>query len=334
MNNPIKAVGLLSGGLDSLLAAKIIKKLNVLIYGLHIIIPFNSKFEDAEKLDSFCDKNSILLNKVKAGPDYIDIIKDPIYGYGKNINPCIDCHIYMLKKAKSLMKEKNADFVFTGEVLNERPMSQTKSILRLIEKESGLEGYLIRPLSAKHLKPTVPEEKGIIDRNKMYDIIGRSRKKQFELAEKFELKKFPTPGGGCLLTDSQFAKRLRTVLDLNIEKQMNLNILKYGRLFKLPNDTLLIIGRNELENEKILELADESDIKLTLIGIKGSYGIIKNLKDKEDLKIAGAICARYSKIKGKSYDVEVKVWYNEKDDKYLFKTKPFTEKETYNYLVY
>ena len=165
MGNKVKAVGLISGGLDSLLAVKILKELNVLIYGLHVQTPFGSKFEDTSDLEEFCKKNQVELIKIKTDPDYIEILKNPYYGYGKNINPCIDCHIYMLKKAKELMIEKNADFVFTGEVVNERPMSQKRDTLNLIEKRAGLKGHLLRPLSANQLDPTVAESKGLIPRD-------------------------------------------------------------------------------------------------------------------------------------------------------------------------
>lgn len=332
MTKKVKAVGLLSGGLDSLLAVKILKEINVLIYGLHVQTPFGSKFDDTSDLEKFCGEHQIELDKIETSFNYIEILKDPIFGYGRNLNPCIDCHIYMLKKAKELMTEKNADFVFTGEVLNERPMSQRSDTLNLIENKSGLKGYLLRPLSAKHLEPTVAEKKGLIPREKLYDIIGRSRKKQFELADKFNIKKFPTPAGGCLLTDSQFTQKLKTIFELKLEKKIDLSLLKYGRLFILSERSVLILGRNESENYKILELADPNDIKLTIKDIKSSYGIIVNSGKENELQTAASVCARYSKVKTYQKDVEVYYW-KDSDKRKTIKVKPFSTEKAHKYLV-
>jgi adenylyl- and sulfurtransferase ThiI len=200
-----KAVSLLSGGLDSLLATKLVMDQGVEMVALH----FTSPFCTCTKGDKGCGLQAVktarelgieVMIKVK-GLEYLEIVKAPKHGYGKNLNPCIDCRIFMLKEVRKLMTEIGASFVVTGEVLGQRPMSQRRDAIRLIEEESGLEGLIVRPLSAKHFDPTLPERKGILDRGKLLDFTGRTRRPQYDLAESFHLKEFSCPGGGCLLTD-------------------------------------------------------------------------------------------------------------------------------------
>ncbi|MEM0096977.1 MAG: hypothetical protein QXK57_00870 [Conexivisphaerales archaeon] len=247
----MKAVALVSGGLDSILAMKIIHDMGMEIIPLHIVTPFNeSCCSNITLLSELVENQGLKLKTVNAGMDYVEMVKKPKFGYGTAINPCKDCRAYMLRKAKEIMYEEGADFIVTGEVLDQRPMSQNKKAMMVIEKEMGLEGLILRPLSGKILPPTVPEQKGFLDKSKMFDIKGRSRKKQAELARKFGLKEWPNSAGGCLLTDRRFALKLK---DLFKHKQSysidDISLLKLGRHFRLSEDTKLVAGRNEKENQ-------------------------------------------------------------------------------------
>ncbi|MGC8977269.1 MAG: tRNA 4-thiouridine(8) synthase ThiI [Candidatus Ratteibacteria bacterium] len=267
-----KAIGLISGGLDSILALKMIKEQGFEIIGVFIKTPFLSGFGEKtlKNLQKLSGEMGFELEIIDVEEDYIEIIKNPEYGYGENLNPCIDCHIYMLKKAKKIMEEKNGLFVFTGEILGQRGKSQNLNALKIIEEKSSLKGKLLRPLTALNLPPTEVEEKGIVDRNLLLGIKGRGRKMQLYLAQTKNLKYFQTPSGGCLLTNSSFCKRLQ---DLFINsKNINLKdcyILQIGRHFRISPETKLIITRDEDEKKKIINFCNEDDF------------IIKGLKNFE-----------------------------------------------------
>jgi hypothetical protein len=249
-----KAIALLSGGLDSTLAVKVMLDQGIAVEALNFTSPFcnctgkNSgcKSEAVRVAEEF----KIPIKVMHKGADYLEIIRNPKHGYGKGMNPCVDCRIYLLKKAKEYMQQSGADFVFTGEVLGQRPMSQRRDTLRIIEKESGLEGLLLRPLSAKHFTPTIPELKGWVEREKLLSIQGRSRKELFELAEELDVKNYPCPAGGCLLTELSFVGKVRDVFDHSDELNLrDFRLLKLGRHFRIGERTKVIVGRNESENE-------------------------------------------------------------------------------------
>jgi tRNA-specific 2-thiouridylase len=286
---------LYSGGLDSLIAAKILMEQNIELTGFHSILPFYPPDIDPETLPQaklarsiglkvhyyFCDK------------DYIDMLQNPPHGYGKHINPCIDCKILFLKKAGEYMKETGADFVATGEVVGQRPMSQLKDMLRHIEKETGLEGKLLRPLSAKILKPTLIEEKGIINRDLLYDISGRSRKKQMELADKFGILEYSSPAGGCLFTDKFYALKARDLFDhhKNI-RPIDLYFLTMGRHFRLKKNLKVIIPRNEKENNELEKYSSFGDYIFTP-DFKGPLAFVKGEITESDENTIAAMIARY-----------------------------------------
>ena len=291
----IKALVLFSGGLDSILAAKILIKQKIKLKG----ITFKSYFFNEEQAKKAAKQIKLPLKIVDFSKEHLKIVKNPRYGYGKAINPCIDCHILMLKTAKRIMKKEKFDFITTGDVLGERPMSQNKQALGLIEKESSLNGYLLRPLSAKLLKPTIPEKLGLVNREKLLDIFGRSRKRQIALAKKYKIKEYPSPAGGCLLTDLEFAKRLRELLKIYPKcGGDDIELLKYGRHFcfalRSPKGeggggAKIIVGRNEQEDKTIKELAKRQDVlvemknysgPLTLIRSYGRGKISKNIVEK------------------------------------------------------
>ena len=300
-----KAIALLSGGLDSTLAVKVLLDQGITVEALNFTSPFctctgknaGCKSEAVRVAEEF----KIPIKVMHKGADYLDIIKNPKHGHGKGMNPCIDCRIFLLKKAKEYMLESGADFVFTGEVLGQRPMSQRRDTLRIIEKESGLEGLLLRPLSAKHFNPTIPELEGWVDRDKLLAIQGRSRKKQFELAAELDVKNYPCPAGGCLLTELSFVGKVRDVFDHS--DQLNLRdfrLLKLGRHFRIGDRTKVIVGRNEAENELLERSVQAGEATLRWRDGSSPLAAVMGVTDDLLLERAGQILLRYSKAEAKA----------------------------------
>jgi tRNA-specific 2-thiouridylase len=295
----IKAVGLVSGGLDSVLAARMILDQGIEVVGLHLITPFSSRSSLQAGEESIVQKQASQIGfqyyPLYLGEEYVDLIKNPRWGYGSCMNPCIDCHIFFLQKAAEIMKEEKAQFVFTGEVLEQRPMSQKRTMLRMIEKRSGLEGYLLRPLTALRLDPTIPEKMGLVDRTLLLGLAGRSRKKQFELAALFSIDHFQTPAGGCLLTDPGFSARLNDLFGHGISDINSIESLKLGRHFRLAPSSKLIVGRNESDNRILANLVREGDILLEMEGGSSPLSILRGDIEDDMLDIAAAVTKRYSK---------------------------------------
>ncbi len=304
----LTGIGLLSGGLDSILATYLVNSLSIKVIAVCFVSPF---FDNSHRARKVAQELNIELKIIHFGDEYIKLIKHPKFGYGKNLNPCIDCHIYMLKKSKELMEAVGADFVFTGEVLGERPLSQNRHALKLIETESGLKGRLLRPLSAQLLEPTILETQGLIERNRLLGIQGRLRKPQLLLAQQYQIKEIPQPAGGCLLTDPQFSQRLRDAF-LHQENTLNdIESLKVGRHFRIrPTNSeqlppiKIIVGRDEKENEKLLQLKLPTDIILQPLEAPGPVILIRNLQygdticNEKIISLAAGICARYSDHQG------------------------------------
>jgi len=220
----MKAIALLSGGLDSTLAARVVIDQGIELEALNFMTVFcncTNKGETCLASQKAVDALGIPLKVFNVSEEYLNVVKGPKHGYGRNMNPCIDCRIFMLKRAKAYMEGSGASFLVTGEVLGQRPMSQRRDAMRLIEKEGGLDGLILRPLSAKFLPPTIPEKEGWVDREKLLAIQGRSRKPQIRLAEAFGIRDYPCPAGGCLLTDPQFAKRMKDLIVHNPDFTLN-----------------------------------------------------------------------------------------------------------------
>ncbi|HJU33966.1 MAG TPA: hypothetical protein VJ695_02470 [Nitrososphaera sp.] len=295
-----KAVALLSGGLDSQLAVRIMLEQGVDVEAVAVKTPF-CDFDCGkgcgQRVKEVADELGIKLSTVYLGEEYLRMLKNPKYGYGSGMNPCIDCRGMMYNAAKEQMKKTNADFVITGEVLFQRPMSQNHRALHIIEKETGMECKVVRPLSAKHLPRTEAETRGLINREDMSDIKGRSRKSQLALAKQFGIFEPPNAAGGCLLTDPAFSKRIKDLIDhsTKVPSLNDVELLKVGRHFRVTPDAKFVVGRNREENDLIRALAGEDDIIIEVKDFVGPTCILrcKNYDSSLLLKCA-AIAARYS----------------------------------------
>lgn len=293
-----KAVVLYSGGLDSSLALEIVREWGIEVHPLHI----SHKFISSQQLPVVNG-----LKTIDVTEEFIKAVQEPEYGYGKNLNPCIDCRILMLRKAKDYMRRVTADFVVTGEVLEQRPMSQRLDTLLVIEKKAGLEGMVVRPLSGALLPPTVPETKGLIDRKNMLRIRGRSRGLSLEIAKTKNIVDFFSPSGGCLLTDPGFCRRFADILRFQEKiSVIDIELLKIGRHFRLAPDAKLIVGRNEEENTMIGNIADVSHFVLFVPDTGSPSALLQGAK--KYVKKAAAVTARYSDKK-KEPNVEVHCQY-------------------------
>ncbi|MBC7216707.1 MAG: tRNA 4-thiouridine(8) synthase ThiI [Candidatus Caldatribacterium sp.] len=288
----MKAVGLVSGGLDSSIAIALIRSQGIEVVALNFVSPF---FGRKGFLRRTMEKLGAELREISVGEEYLDIVKNPRFGYGKNLNPCIDCKIFMLRKAKTIMEEEGASFVFTGEVVGQRPKSQMRDTLRLIERESGLLGLLLRPLSAKLLPPTIPEKEGWVKREELLGISGRGRKEQLELAKRFGIEEYATPAGGCLLTDPIFCERLKDLMEHGPFTFEEIELLKLGRHFRLHGGYKLIVGRDERENKALFSLAKPGDLLFSPQGGKGPWGVGRGSARPEDVHLSAQIIAFYTK---------------------------------------
>jgi len=321
MKRKPKVLVLLSGGLDSSLVVKLMLDQGIGIEALNFSSPFC--LCDRCHTLSLAKQCGIKLHTIAKGKDYLDIVRKPRHGYGSGMNPCLDCRIYILKKAKRFAKRIGADFIVTGEVLDERPFSQRRRAMMLIEKEAGLENKVVRPLSGKLLPPTEAEKKGLVSRENFLAIKGRSRKPQIRLAKKLGLKDYPCPAGGCLLTDSGFSKKLRDFLKHSKTLSWkDVELLKPGRHFRLGKGKI-IVGRNEPENKKLLALAKKQ--KLAWMEVKDYMGPVTVLQGRtRDLaRKAAEITVRYSDAPKKEVELEL----HKGKIKRIIRAKPITKKE-------
>jgi len=299
-STPIKAIALMSGGLDSTLAAKVIKDQGIEVVGLHLLSPFGCR----ENVQKNADALGIELIFKEKGAAYLDLVANPRFGYGKNMNPCIDCRVFMFQLADVLRQEIGAEFIVTGEVLGQRPMSQQRASMEKIDRNSPLEGLIVRPLSAHSLAPSIPEQKGWIDRKALFRITGRSRKMQMDLAEKLGLSDYSAPGGGCLLTETAFSSRLKDFFQHPIhrsesERLAQSEMLRLGRHFRLNEKLKVIIGRDQKENLELHRLWPKSGgTYITPGNFDGPIAVSFGEAAQSDFETIGKILARYGKSQG------------------------------------
>lgn len=298
MTGKIKAVCLFSGGLDSVLAAKIVQNENIDVFALMISTPFYERSKTAKiSAEKSAQYLNIPLKVISADKEYLKIIRNPKHGHGSAMNPCIDCRLYMLKKAKKYAKQIRAKFIFTGEVLGQRPMTQHMKALKIIEKESALENKVLRPLSAGSLPKTEPEKKGWINRNNLFSITGRSRKLQMSLAKKFKIDDFQSPGGGCLLTCKEFANKVSDLFrHKNRITEKDIDLLKTGRHFRFRRNKI-IVGTDESSNKQLLNLKNKTDYIFEVPDCGSPTTILQGKKTRDAIKTAASLTARYSDAK-------------------------------------
>jgi len=293
----VKALALLSGGLDSTLAAKLILNQGIDVIAVNFVSPFCVCAKDEDGAAEAAKQLSVPLKVMNVNGEYLRMVRKPKHGYGKNMNPCIDCRIFILKKAKKYAREIGASFIFTGEVLDERPMSQHSRAMKIVEEESGLKGKILRPLSAKLLPETVMEKKGIVDREKLLGIRGRSRKPQIKLAEEFNIKDYPSPAGGCLLTCKEYADKLRDLFRHKKRCSMaDVSLLKVGRHFRF-GENKIIVGRNEAENNLLTAEKARNDYYFEVPDVGSPITILQGAKTKNAIRMAAALTAFYSDAK-------------------------------------
>ncbi len=312
MKEQITALSLFSGGLDSILATKLVASLGVRVVAVKFVTPFfdYELLADPEKYSQeMMEKYGIEVVLRDISHNYLDLLHNPSHGFGKNFNPCVDCKILMCSRAKELMKEYGASFLISGEVLGQRPMSQRRDTLRVIERDSDNDGLLLRPLSAQLMDPTIPETEGWIDREKLLNFSGRGRSKQIQLAADYGVTDFPAPAGGCILADPILSTRIekiysgKFVIKASEITITDVRFLLLGRQFILPDGFWLILGRNEQENDKLTGLVEEEDILLHMPDRPGPTALLRNAKsrllscDEKDktLSEAAGLVVRYGK---------------------------------------
>ncbi|MGX6590763.1 tRNA-specific 2-thiouridylase [Cetobacterium ceti] len=297
----MKALALFSGGLDSALAIKVVKDQGIEVIALNFVSHFfGGKNEKAEKM---AEQLGVQLEYVDFSKAHTEMMKQPVHGRGKNMNPCIDCHGLMFKIAGELLEKYGASFIISGEVLGQRPMSQNYQALEKVKGlNAGLEDLIVRPLSAKLLPPSLPEREGWIDRNRLLDIQGRSRKTQMELVEEYGIVDYPTPGGGCLLTDPAYSMRLRVLENdgyLEDDYAFLFHLLKVGRFFRFEKGRYLFVGREKADNDRIDSFKDLGSVYIRSKDVPGPHILGYGDLTEEEIKFGAELFSRYSKVKGK-----------------------------------
>ncbi|MEA2018468.1 MAG: 7-cyano-7-deazaguanine synthase [Campylobacterota bacterium] len=292
----MKALALFSGGLDSVLAMKTVVDQDIEVVAVNINMGFGSTSDRLEHMENMCKQIGVELEVLDLRQLYLDeVLFDPKYGYGKNFNPCIDCHGFMFRHTGKLLEKFGADFMISGEVLGQRPMSQRKEALENVKKLSEQDDLIVRPLSAKLMSPSKPEREGWIDREKLHDIEGRNRQRQLELAKEIGLEDFESPGGGCLLTEIQFSAKLRDFSDHDTMEVEDIDTLKAGRHLRLPDGAKLIIGRNQEDNEKIKNTNSSKYYKARIEDASGPLCLFQKNSSKADLELATNLIITYGR---------------------------------------
>lgn len=304
----VKALALFSGGLDSVLAAGVVSAQGVAVeavYLLNAFLPGYNKICQGPKKAAEC--LGIKLHILDVADAHLKLVINPCYGYGANLNPCIDCRIFMLRQAKMFMQDEGFSFLISGEVVGQRPLSQRKDKLRLIDRDAQVEGLLLRPLSAKLLPVTMPEQNGWVDREKLFAFSGRSRKPQIALAGQLDISEYASPAGGCLLTEKEFARKFQAMTGWGNVSLNDVQLARTGRHFQYHGRFRLVVGRNEEENNILLGLSTAEDILVRVREFTGPITVVRRSRapgtaaseeeKKQAVKIAAALTLYYSKGK-------------------------------------
>ncbi len=293
----IRALGLLSGGLDSALAAALLLEQGLEVIGLHLQSPTSCRSDVRAVARSL----GIRLEVREKGEAYLRLLREPRWGYGRNMNPCVDCRVFMFRLARGVMEETGADFLFTGEVLGQRPMSQLGEKIRLIDRQAGLDGLVLRPLSARLLPESEPERRGWVDRARLLAVSGRSRHVQLREAARLGLEDYASPGGGCLLTDAAYSRKLRDLFDHAPEGAVgeeDVALLGVGRHFRLGPGLKIVLGRDEAENHRLAELRAAGRWLVEPEGFNGPSALVCGPRDEDTLARAAGLIARYARAAG------------------------------------
>ncbi len=349
MSRKIKAIGLLSGGLDSTLAVRIIHDQGIHVHAVNFHTGFC--FADTRRADRRKDKDKpvaggptdaksavagtdIPLEVVDISQGYLDVIHHPKYGYGKNVNPCVDCRIYMFNLAHWMMEQYEADFVFTGEVLGQRPKSQHMKQLGIVAEKSGIGDRLLRPLSAQLLPETLPEREGWVDRDKLFGFHGRNRTPQMELAAELGIDGYPQPAGGCcFLTDPAYGHRVRDLWQHSVKDELEWDdylLLKTGRHLRVKPDLKVIVGRDEGENLFLEQFAKDM-IRLEPIDITGPVTVVDKPISEENLQISARLTACYSSHHNQHDTIDIKI--QDQETERTVSVKPFSREEANRWLI-
>jgi len=292
----MKAIALFSGGLDSTLAIKLIIDQGIEVLAVNINTGFGSTKDRLEHMQSMCKQVGAELRIIDIQSEYLqDVLFDPKYGYGKNFNPCIDCHAKMFTVAKRIMEDEGASFLISGEVMGQRPMSQNKEALQTVLNASNCDGLLLRPMSALALKPTIAELNGWVDREKLEGITGRSRDRQLELVKEIGLEDFESPGGGCLLTDENFGKKMFDFIKYDKFEVKDIPIMKFGRHFRLSEGAKLVVGRNQEENGYLQDIDNDKFCHVKTVGLPGPHAMLSKNASISDKELATKIILTYCK---------------------------------------
>ncbi|MBN2782642.1 MAG: argininosuccinate synthase [Campylobacterales bacterium] len=292
----MKAIALFSGGLDSTLAMKLIIDQGIEVIALNVNTGFGSTKDRYEHMKSMCDQVGAKLLVVDIKEEFLkETLFTPKYGYGKNFNPCIDCHAKMFSVAKRMMGELGASFLISGEVMGQRPMSQNKDALQNVLNESDCDGLLLRPLSAKALRPTIAEENGWVDRERLEGITGRGRERQMQLVKEIGLENFESPGGGCLLTDEAFGRKMFDFIKYDKFELKDIPVMKVGRHFRLSDGAKLVIGRDKDENGYLQEIENDKYYHIKTVGIPGPHSLLSKSASEADKEMAARAVLTYCK---------------------------------------
>jgi tRNA-specific 2-thiouridylase len=298
-----RALALISGGLDSLLAVKLVEEQGVEVLGLTFETPFFGS-DQARRSATAIGLDLVVLD---ISDRHLEIVRNPRYGYGANMNPCIDCHGLMLRVAGEEMVRRGFDFLVTGDVLGQRSMSQRRDTLNAVDKLSGMKDLTLRPLSARLLPETMPEREGWVDRERFYAISGRSRKTQLELARRMGIEEYSTPSGGCLLTDPIFSCRLKELMEHEGLGRDDALLLRWGRHFRLQGGAKVAVGRNKGENQELECHALLGDLLLRVGSYASPTAVFRGSRQEGDVVTAARLVARYSDAPSEEV-VEVKIW--------------------------